>query len=107
MSTSKKAQKLPDRLLQEMRCLISVEVRELTFGKKAKGMNGLQQEKFIEKAFHGTETHGSYLDKFLKGQHPHFNMFDFMPIENCRGGQMLESTEQFHCSTGRPNWFLK
>jgi len=104
----KKAQKFPDRLVQEIRCLIAVECRELTY--KKKGLTGLQQEKYIEKAFHGTETYASHLDKCIKGQHPYFNMYEFMPLENCRdgneerakwGGQMLELAEQFHCSTGK------
>jgi len=108
MPPKKKGQKFPDRLVQEMRCLVAVECKELTYNKK--GLTGLQQEKFIEKAFHGTENFGSHLNKLLEGKHPHFNMFDFMPLENCRegneirakwGGQMLELTEQFHCSTGK------
>ena len=72
-------------------------------------MTGLQQEAHIEKAFHGTEMYASHLRQLMEGKHPCFQLFDFMPLENCRegneerakyGGQMPELTELFHCSSG-------
>ena len=109
-STKKKAPvKFPDRLLQEMRSLVAVECRELTYGKRGEGMTGLQQEQYIEKAFHGTDMYASHLNKLIEGKHPYFQLYEFMPLENCRegneerakwGGQMLELTEMFHCSSG-------
>jgi len=77
-------------------------------------MTGLQREAYIEKAFHGAAMCSSHLNQLILGKHPCWQLFDFMPLENCGegkeerakwGGQLPELTEMFHCSAGDANAF--
>jgi len=98
------SKRLPDKVLQELRCLLAVEGREMTMGKEGEGMKGKEQDRHIERTFHGSHGYASIIDKFLDAKHPYDECFNKLPLENNREGNdqrkdgfMYELKELLHC----------
>lgn len=98
---------LPDYILQEVRNLLALHCREICMVEKAGGEKASKQEHEHYMSFHGTESHMSVLDLFLKGTGLCEGVFDRTDIENNRPGNnfrasvgyMLELKEHFHCAS--------
>jgi len=97
---------VPDAVGQEVRNLVALQCRNALMEQKAQGAKEIQQEAFMQKAFHGSEAHASSLKLFLNGENPFEMAFDRIPIVNNRqgnefrgatGGDMLELRDIFHC----------
>jgi len=102
------SKRLPDKVLQELRCLLAVEGREMTMGREGEGLKGKEQDQHIGKTFHGSEGHASVLDKFLEGKCPHDQCFNKLPLENNREGNdkrkdgyVHELKEILHCDPSK------
>lgn len=97
----------PDKLKQEIRNLVYVHSRELVMRNKASGAKQDKQEKIIEKAFHGTESHQSFLRLFLEGKALYDSCFEKKDMENNQegndareDGQLLELLPVLHLQYG-------
>ncbi len=58
------SKRLPEKVLQELQCLLAVEGCEMTMGKEGEGLKGEEQDQHIDKTFHGSHGYSSILDKF-------------------------------------------